>query len=77
MKFLLTVEKPVQKVKEKTKKNSTGPNVEPPPTEMVLRYPIEVWASFGEPFVKPEGSLFFFNTSTKQRSETFNFQDLL
>ena len=28
--------------------------IDPPPVEMVLRYPIEVWVSGGEEFVKPE-----------------------
>ena len=30
------------------------PHVEVPPVEMILRYPVEVWVSSGEPFCKPE-----------------------
>lgn len=26
----------------------------PPPLEVILRYPVEVWASSGEKFIKPE-----------------------
>ena len=39
-----------KKIKVKKEK---GPFVELPPVELVLRYPIEVWMSCGEPFVKP------------------------
>ena len=28
--------------------------MEVPPTDVILRYPVEVWASAGEKFVKPE-----------------------
>ena len=28
--------------------------IKPPPIDMILRYPIEVWVSMGEPFIKPE-----------------------
>ena len=31
-----------------------GKHIEPPPVDMVLRYPIEVWVSGGEEFVKPD-----------------------
>lgn len=30
------------------------PRIEPPPPDMVLKFPIEVWISSGENFVKPE-----------------------
>lgn len=49
---------------EKTAKKSKngdkdkGPHVEPPPIDMVLRYPIEVWVACGENFVKPESENF-------------------
>ena len=31
--------------------------MEPPPVAMVLRYPVELWVSCGEGFVKPESEL--------------------
>ena len=34
------------------------PHVEPPPVEMILRYPIEVWVSTGDPFKKPQREYF-------------------
>lgn len=40
--------------KKKVKKPSKGPKIQSPPVDMVLRYPIEVWVSAGEQFVKPE-----------------------
>lgn len=41
------------KVTQKRKK-AKGPYIESPPVEMVLRHPIEVWVSSGEPLIKPE-----------------------
>ena len=35
-------------------KGKKKPYIEPPPHEMVLRYPIEVWVSGGEEFIQPE-----------------------
>ncbi|CAH1787762.1 unnamed protein product [Owenia fusiformis] len=50
------------------RKNSIS-NVQPPPTEEILRYPIEVWASSGEPFVKPEAAEERYNRSVQEREE--------
>ena len=43
--------KPDKKKKKRTRKE---PYVEPPSVDMVLRYPVELWVSCGEGFVKPE-----------------------
>ena len=45
---------PTQNGGKKGKKKKKGPHIDPPPPEMVLKYPIEVWISSGENFVKPE-----------------------
>ena len=48
------------KVKDKDRKKKTkkkkkkGLQVDPPSTELILKYPIEVWVSSGENFIKPE-----------------------
>ena len=38
---------------------SSNTYVEPPPLEMALKYPVEVWISCGEDFVKPESTCNF------------------
>ena len=44
-----------RKEKKKKKKSMKNlPHIEPPSIEAVLRYPIEVWVSTGENFIKPE-----------------------
>ena len=35
-------------------KTALATKVEVPPIDVILRYPVEVWASAGEKFVKPE-----------------------
>ena len=38
-------------------KQNSAPYVEPPPLELALKYPVEVWISCGEDFVKPQSKL--------------------
>ena len=45
---------PSQNGVKKGKKKRKQPHIDPPPPDMVLKYPIEVWISSGENFVKPE-----------------------
>ena len=35
-------------------KHNSAPYVEPPPLELALKFPVEVWISCGEDFVKPQ-----------------------
>ena len=49
-----TEEVPADSGESQKKKKVKGRHIEPPPAEMVLRYPIEVWVSLGEAFVKPD-----------------------
>ena len=36
------------------KRPKKQPQIEVPPVDMILRYPVEVWVSSGEPFCKPD-----------------------
>ena len=45
---------PSQNGVKKEKRKRKQPHIDPPPPDMVLKYPIEVWISSGENFVKPE-----------------------
>ena len=54
-------------------KKKTGrkmPRIDPPPVDMILRYPIEVWVSAGEAFVPPEGASHDTNSQSERVAHT-------
>ena len=61
-----------KKDKKKSKKKKRKlPKIDPPPPEMVLKYPIEVWVSTGENFIKPESKCLFFYLPNNLSNLTF------